>query len=101
MSAAVSPDIKTKVVESELRMEIANYNKELVGYEVKLISETKESSTYSLLGADGDIKLRIFPVFPGISIVFEDVHAQHCTFKRTVSDNVFEIQHCSSTQLHD
>ena len=99
MSAAVSPDIKTKVVESELRMEIANYNKELFGYEVKLISETKESSTYSLLGADGDIKLRIFPVFPGISIVFEDVHAQNCTFKRTVSDNVFEIQHCREGRL--
>lgn len=80
-------------------MEITNYNKELFGTEIKLESETEECTTYSLLSSDGDIKLRIYPVFPGISIVFEDVHAQNCTFTRTVSDSVFEIQHCREGRL--
>lgn len=80
-------------------MEIANYNKDLFGYEAKVVSETKECITYELLGQDGDIKLRIYTVFPGISIVFEDVHAQHCKFKRTLSDSVFEIQHCREGRM--
>lgn len=39
------------------------------------------------------------PIFPGIEILYDDVHAQKYTMQRTPAGNVFEITHCREGRI--
>ena len=43
---------------------------------------------------DGDVVMRFYPVFPGIALLYKDVHARSCDFCRHVGPRTFEIHHC-------
>ena len=43
---------------------------------------------------DGEVEIRFYPVFPGIALLYKDVHARSCEYCRHVGPHVFEIHHC-------
>ena len=48
---------------------------------------------------DGDVVMRFYPVFPGIALVYKDVHARSCTFCRHMGPRVFEVHHCREGRI--
>lgn len=69
-------------------------------YEYNIINKPdKGECDYCIVQSDGDVIMRYYQVFPGISLVYEDIHAQNCTYHRKVSDSIFEIRHCREGRL--
>lgn len=80
-------------------MGLTNQENTLFGYDASIRANDGESICYSFPRADGEVLMEYHPVFPGIALVYEDVHAQDCSFQRTVSDHVFEIHHCREGRI--
>ena len=72
---------------------------ELLGYNNIIRSEENGCTCYQISQTDEEIFMRFYQVFPGITLIYEDVHAQNCTVKLEVSDNIFEIRHCREGRL--
>lgn len=63
-------------------------------FEYNVIDKQEKQCDYYVVQSDGDVILRYYQVFPGISLVYEDIHAQNCIYHRKISDSIFEIRHC-------
>lgn len=59
-----------------------------------LSNEYNENGCYYLVESDGDVMMRYHGVFDGITLVYEDIHAENCTYRKIKNDNTFEIRHC-------
>lgn len=80
-------------------MEPTNADNELFGYELALCTKGGDSTCYSFPGADGQVLMQLYPVFPGIALVYENIHSHHCSFRRRTVNHVFEVHHCREGRM--
>ncbi len=48
---------------------------------------------------DGQAQIKYHQVFPGIALMYEDMHCKSCTFHRKLSEDIFEIRHCREGRM--
>ena len=64
-----------------------------------VLHQDAEHTVYRLGGADGEVVQTVYPVFPGIEIVYHDVHATACAMQRTRAPGCLEIHHCREGRI--
>lgn len=65
------------------------------------VSCTKDGACtrYFLSDTDGSAEMRFYQVFPGISLVYEEIHTETCAVQRRISSHMFEIHHCRKGRM--
>ena len=64
-----------------------------------VLHQDREHTVYHLDDADGEVVQTVYPVFPGIEIVYHDVHATACAMQRTRAPGCLEIHHCREGRI--
>ena len=54
----------------------------LYGDQAQILSREEDHTHYRLPSPDGEVLLTAYPVFPGIEIIYNDVHAASCQLVR-------------------
>lgn len=65
--------------------------------EKDLVSQTEDSSVYH--SNDGEVVLTSYEVFPGIQLVYEDIHSQEFEIKSEANTTLIEISHCREGRI--
>jgi AraC-like DNA-binding protein len=68
--------------------------KRLYGNRVEVISRDEHCVVYRLTDKTGEAFMTSYTVFPGIELIYNDVHLQHFRVDATPPENMFEINHC-------
>ena len=63
-------------------MATAKQNETFADTLATVLHQDAEHTVYRLGGADGEVVQTVYPVFPGIEIVYHDVHARCHTVRR-------------------
>lgn len=58
-----------------------------------------DCTVYHMPNATGEALVRRYQVFPGITLMYHDVHAQSCITFDEASDSIFEIRHCREGRM--
>jgi AraC-like DNA-binding protein len=66
---------------------------------ISCAGETEEPAVHRLQGADGEAVVTAYPVFPGISILYYDIHAHECELEKDSARTVMCISHCREGRL--
>lgn len=75
-------------------MTATELEKNIYGDDVKIISRTDDCTVYRLENEAGYIDMTCYSVFPGIDLVYDDVH-MHGNFRENAKPgNIFELNHC-------
>ena len=64
-----------------------------------VLHQDSAHTVYRLHGADGEVVQTVYPVFPGIEIVYHDVHATVCAMQRAQPPGCLEIHHCREGRI--
>ncbi|MDO4285596.1 MAG: AraC family transcriptional regulator [Eubacteriales bacterium] len=74
--------------------------KSIYGEEVCVQARTQESTLYRLKGLDGgEVLMTSYALFPGIELIYNDVHTHSCGIEKGVNGNLFEINHCAEGRI--
>ena len=80
-------------------MATAKQNETFADTLATVLHQDAEYTVYRLGGADGEVVQTVYPVFPGIEIVYHDVHATACAMQRTRAPGCLEIHHCREGRI--
>ena len=80
-------------------MATAKQNETFADTLATVLHQDAEHTVYRLGGADGEVVQTVYPVFPGIEIVYHDVHATACAIQRTRAPGCLEIHHCREGRI--
>ena len=80
-------------------MATAKQNETFADTLATVLHQDAEHTVYRLGGADGEVVQTVYPVFPGIEIVYHDVHATACAMQRTRAPGCLEIHHCREGRI--
>ena len=80
-------------------MATAKQNETFADTLATVLHQDPEYTVYRLGGADGEVVQTVYPVFPGIEIVYHDVHATACAMQRTRAPGCLEIHHCREGRI--
>ncbi len=61
--------------------------------------EDPDCEVYRFTNTDGEVLIRRYLVFPGITLQYHDVHARNCITDMEPNDDVFEIRHCREGRM--
>lgn len=67
---------------------------QLYGVQTSVLHRDAEHAVYRLRSSDGEVIKTCYPVFPGITITYNDVHASYCQMGRAAETGLVEINHC-------
>lgn len=71
----------------------------LYGDQAQILSREEDHTHYRLPSPDGEVLLTAYPVFPGIEIIYNDVHAASCQLVRGRRPGLLEINHCREGRI--
>ena len=63
------------------------------------VSERQDCTVYRIGNETGAAVMTSYPVFPGIDLIYNDVHMQGRVITNARTDTVFEINHCSEGRV--
>ena len=68
---------------------------------MEVLSADKYSISMQLTGESGDFFMRVYEVFPGVTITFSDAHIQTVCFeeRKTKPNDMIEISYCKEGRL--
>lgn len=66
----------------------------LYGKILRLSKESEQTKVYNLENETGSGKISVHKVFPGIELVYNDIHMEYCNEKQKIIKNAIEINHC-------
>ena len=75
-------------------MTATELEKNIYGDDVKIISRTDDCTVYRLEDGVGYIDMTCYSVFPGIDLVYDDVHMHGRLREKAKPGNIFELNHC-------
>lgn len=75
-------------------MEATNRDKLLYGNEVKIIRRDENCTIYGINNSEGNAVITSYSVFPGIELIYNDVHTQWVSIDGEQPKNILEINHC-------
>ena len=70
------------------------HEKKMYGKDTDVLCRAEDRTVYRLGGTDGDVTVTAYPVFPGIEILYNDVHATMRVMELAQEPKVIEINHC-------
>ena len=71
----------------------------LYGENVKILHKCENHAIYQLGDSDGEVMMTVYQVFPGIEIIYNDVHASMFAMQRSQNADVMEINHCREGRI--
>lgn len=60
----------------------------------EILQQNEERTVYRLRETDGEVRITVYPVFPGIELAYHDVHAPSYRLAEPGAAGLIEIQHC-------
>lgn len=80
-------------------MAVTEREKNLFGCSVQVVSRSEEEIVYKLTDESGDVLMTSHQIFPGIELIYNDVHARRCYVERALRGNYLEINHCREGRI--
>lgn len=80
-------------------MGLTEAEKGLFGAEATIRFRDTEQTVYQVGGAWGKAVMTCYPVFPGIDLVYNDIHDAQYHLNRTPSGDLIEINHCQEGRM--
>lgn len=80
-------------------MEATLREKEIYGNNVEITHRDKDCTVYRIANDGGDVVMTSYEVFPGIHLIYDDVHTQQCTIGRSDIGDILEINHCREGRI--
>ena len=80
-------------------MTVTKREKELYGSDVEIMRREDDCTVYRLTNDSGDVVMTSFDVFPGIHLIYNDVHIQRYEIERTDIGDIIEINHCREGRI--
>lgn len=78
---------------------LSDREEQLYGAQTAVLHRDAAHTVYRLLRSDGEVIKTSYPVFPGISITYNDVHASYCQMDRAAETGLIEINHCREGRI--
>ncbi len=75
-------------------MKLTEQEKCIYGNSVQVISREDDCTVYTRKDETGDARMTCYHVFPGIDLVYNDIHMQRSGMKPAMNGNFLEINHC-------
>ena len=69
------------------------------GKSAKTIEEKEDCYIYKTADETGEVIRTDYPVFSGIHLIYNDIHAKSCSQGREYSGNILEINHCREGRI--
>ncbi|ACL22766.1 AraC family transcriptional regulator [Desulfitobacterium sp. LBE] len=70
-----------------------------LGKNVSPIDKSESCTVFRLQDSTGDGLMRVYPVFPGVSLLYNDFHLESCTSYFRPGTDMFCIDHCREGRL--
>lgn len=67
--------------------------------EVEIVSKNQECTVYRIQGENGDVLMTGYRVFPGVELIYNDVHTQFCNAGLQRGGRFLEINHCREGRI--
>lgn len=81
-------------------MNITELERHLVGEDISVVHPAPGCSVCRIAGDEGSIDLTLYDVFPGICLIYNDVHISHCSIAIDHPvGNIIEIEHCREGRI--
>lgn len=80
-------------------MNATQQEKEIYGEEVQIVSRSSDCVIYRIVDGSGAMEMTSYQVFPGIQLIYNDVHIGKCSIDYGVFGNVMEINHCREGRI--
>lgn len=81
-------------------MKVSEIEQQYYGKGVSITFKDKVSCIYKIKNETGDIVLTRYEIFPGIALIYNDVHAEYVEVQETNRiDHIFEINHCREGRI--
>ena len=80
-------------------MEATRSEKDIFGDNFEIVSRNKDYTIYRLSDESGEVVMTSYSVFPGITLIYNDVHIQSYIIEKAVIGNIFEINHCRQGRI--
>lgn len=81
-------------------METKEWEQDFYGKNVSIATREDDCSIYRIKSEYGDTVLTRYEVYPGIALVYNDVHTQKISIEKMVSyHNILEINHCREGRI--
>ncbi len=81
-------------------MTVQEWEQDFYGDNVAITTRDQDCSIYRIRDASGDAVLTRFEVYPGIALVYNDVHTDYISIGETTDyGNVLEINHCREGRI--
>lgn len=80
-------------------MEATSSEKDRYGNDVKILLRTKDCTRYRILDNTGEAEMTSYHVFPGIYLIYNDIHMQRCGLGKAGGSQVLEINHCREGRM--
>lgn len=68
-------------------------------HQTETVCQDSSCTVTHITGRSGDMCKRSYPVFPGITLVYNDVRMQEVEETESDSDSIYEINHCSKGRI--
>ena len=75
-------------------MRVTEREKSIYGENVEILLREEDCTVYRRTDDDGEAVMIAYAVFPGIELVYHDIHAQSCRLRAMDVENIIEIHHC-------
>ena len=80
-------------------MNATELEKNMYGDNVEVVSRAQNCTVYRMTDAAEETIMTSYTVYPGIELVYRDIHSPSCLIKRSRSDLIFEISHCREGRM--
>ena len=72
---------------------------DLFGGAASIRSREDRCTVYRLTSSTGESLLQAYPVFPGIELIYDNIHAPSCKFPSYAGETILEIRHCREGRM--
>lgn len=80
-------------------MEATKREKEIYGNAVEIITRDNDCTIYRINDISGNALMTSYTVFPGIELIYNDVHMESCKIEVSPPKNIIEINHCREGRI--
>lgn len=70
------------------------WKKQICGDNVEILEQDSEHMVYRVADGLGELIMTDYSVFPGIDLIYNDIHARSCSIDHTPFGTILEINHC-------
>ncbi len=80
-------------------MILTDKEKILYGKDAAVLHRDEEYTVYSVESTDGKVIMTSYPVFPGIDIIYNDIHASSYSIQHKADTDLTQINHCREGRI--